>query len=313
MKLSMATGALFPYFETGTDLMTGLKVLRDSGFCCLDFEITTKMLDDQLEKNALSLKEILASLGLTAYQGHAPMYNPLNPPEDINCQEVYTRTLYFCKLAGIPQVVIHPGARKDNTREEFFEGNVAFYKSLIPVAEEYGMGVLIENIGNYADPYYLWNGTDLREMIDRVDHLLFSACWDVGHAHHFWPEDGNQYDSIMALGDKLKALHVHENCGYFDEPREHNRIDMHTVPYGAGYRSTLSYDEILQALKDIDYKGTFNFEVVFPARKANAVFNHKGQKITKLQMLPLSLWQKFNAVIYDMGRYMLETYDMYEE
>jgi len=312
MKLSMCSSSLNCYLEAGADLKTVLKALRDSGFPCVDFEITDSMLGDNLAQCASELKAILSELGLTAPQGHAPMYNPLDPPEHINVIDLYTRTLEFCKIAGIPQVVIHPGALKDNTREEFFEKNIAFYKSLIPAAEATGVGVLIENIGNYADPYYLWNGADLREMIDRVNHPLFTACWDVGHANHFWPEHGNQYDSIIALGDKLTALHVHENCGYFEEPRSHHRIDMHTIPFSSVH-SPLSFDALLQGLKDIGYQGTFNFEYLVPAKKFNANFVYQGERVTKLQMLPLSLWQKFNAVMYDVGRYMLEAYGLFEE
>ena len=312
MKLSMATSSLEYYLEAGTDERTALKALRDCGFTCVDYMLTDEMLDEHLVQHAEETKKTLAELGLTATQGHAPMYNPLNPPEGIDCIDFYTRALRFCKIAGVPQVVIHPGAVKGDSREAFFEKNVAFYRSLIPAAEETGVSVLIENIGNYADPYYLWNGADLREMLDMVDHPLFAACWDVGHANHFWPEHGNQYDSILALGDKLAALHIHENCGYFEEPRKHYRIDMHTMPF-ASVHSPLSFDAVLQGLKDIGYQGTFSFETLFPAKKNIASFTYQGEKVTKLQMLPLSLWQKFNAVVYDMGKYMLETYGMFEE
>lgn len=312
MKLSMATSSLTCYIDAGIDEKTTLQAMKDSGFTCLDYEITDAMLEGDYEQRAAEKKAMLEELGLTTPQGHAPMYNPLNPPEDIDLIDLYTRTLKFCKVIGIPQVVIHPGAFKGNTREEFFEKNVAFFRRLIPAAEETGVGVLIENIGNYADPHCLWTGADLREMLDRVDHPLFTACWDVGHANHFWPEHGNQYDSIVALGDKLTALHVHENCGYFEEPRKHHRIDMHTVPYSSVH-SPLSFDAVLQGLKDIGYKGTFSFECLFPAKKGQASFVYKGEQVTRLQMLPLSLWTKANAVVYEMGKYMLETYDMFEE
>ena len=312
MKLSMATGTLNGYIQTGTDRKTALAALRACGFTCVDFEIFEDMLGADLADHAKQNADMLAELGLTAPQGHAHMYNPLDPPAHIDCVDLYSRALRFCQLAGIPQVVIHPGALPGNTREEFFSRNIAFYKSLIPAAEETGVGILIENIGNYADPYYLWTGADLREMIDRVEHPQFSACWDVGHANHFWPEDGNQYDSILALGDKLTALHVHENSGYFEEPRDHHRIDMHTVPFSTG-GSPLSFDAVLQGLKDIGYRGTFNFETNFPARKYGAEFVYRGEKVSKLTLLHLPLWQKFNAAVYDMGRYMLEIYGLFEE
>ncbi len=312
MKLSMASSSLNYYLETGVDRRTGMKALRDCGFTCVDYEVTDSMLGEDLVQCAEETKAMLAELGLTAPQGHAPMYNPLNPPEGVDCLDLYTRTLRFCKIVGIPHVVIHPGAVEGNTREEFFERNAAFYKSLIPAAEETGVGVLIENIGHYANPYYLWNGADLRQLIDMVDHPLFTACWDVGHANLFYSKDCNQYDSIIALGDKLTALHVHDNCGYFSETYRQHRIDNHTIPFASCYTS-VSFDAVLQGLKDIGYQGTFNFETLFPAKKFVSNFTYHDEKVRTLQILPLELWQKFNAVVYDMGKYMLETYGLYEE
>jgi len=109
-----------------------------------------------------------------------------------------------------------------------------------------------------------------------------------------------------------KGADLHENCGYFEEPRSHHRIDMHTIPFSSVH-SPLSFDALLQGLKDIGYQGTFNFEYLVPAKKFNANFVYQGERVTKLQMLPLSLWQKFNAVMYDVGRYMLEAYGLFEE
>ena len=138
----MATSSLSYYVESGADERTTLQAMRDSGFACIDYEITDRILEGDYKKRAEETAKMLSELGLSATQGHAPMYNPLNPPEHIDCLDIYTRTLRFCQIAGIPQVVIHPGAVKGDTREEFFEKNVAFYKSLIPAAEETGVCVI---------------------------------------------------------------------------------------------------------------------------------------------------------------------------
>lgn len=48
---------------------------------------------------------------------------------------------------------------------------------------------------------------------------LFGACWDTGHAHvaHI-----DQRAGILALGRRLKALHVQDGDGI---------SDTHTAPY----------------------------------------------------------------------------------
>ena len=310
MKLSLSSCALNPYLEAGTPRKEALQALRNSGFTCTDYDVTMDMLGDDYEQCAKHTARMLAELDLTAPQAHAPGYNPLLPPEDIDLTALFSRALRFCKIAGIPHIVVHPGAYKGITREEFFAKNIAFYKTLIPAVEETGVGVLIENIGNYADPHCLWTGKDLLHMLEGVDHPLFTACWDVGHANHFWPEDATQYDSILALGDKLTALHVHDNVGDIADPRDHYRIDMHSVPYFSVH-SPLSFDEVLQALKDIGYKGTFNFETLFPGKK-KSTFLYMGEEVKKLQYVPLHVWQLYNTALYETGKFMLETYDLFE-
>ena len=144
-----------------------------------------------------------------------------------------------------------------------------------------------------------------------MDHPLFTACWDVGHANHFFPEHCNQYDSIIALGDKLTALHIHDNCGYFDDLRDHIRIDMHTLPYSSNSTS-VNYDAVLQGLKDVGYAGTFNFEVTTACRSRRQPFIYEGKEVTRLALPPIEYWKQLHTALYTLGKYMLECYDMYD-
>ena len=238
------------------------------------------------------------------------MLNPIKHREE--AIELSRRGLSFCRAAGIPSMVVHPGAVRGNTREEFFDANVSFYRALIPFAEESGVMVLAENIGNYADPYYLWNGADLCELIDRIGHPLFGACWDIGHANHFHTRDCDQYSSIMALGDKLIGIHAHDNCGYITDMNKHSRLDMHTFPIFGGPAS-VNWDAVLQGLVDVGYKGTFNFETVAPSASQSEPFYHNGKQVTRLNRMPLSVWQAFNTALYAMGKEMLSAYGVCEE
>lgn len=311
MKLSMYTGTLNDHAYLGLTQTERLKLIRGCGFTCVDYSCDPYMVGDGWKVHAETAKTAMAEAGVVAMQGHAPCVNPLLPG-NIDLLHWADNILSFCRAAGIPQVVIHPGAVDGNTREQFFDANVAFYKSLIPAAERNRVGVLIENIGNYADPYYLWNGADLRELIDRVDHPLFTACWDVGHANHFFPEHCNQYDSIMALGDKLTALHVHDNAGDISDTREHYRIDMHTMPF-ASFPTSVNYDAVLQGLKDAGYAGTFNFEVAVAGRTNRKPFIYKGEEVKKLALPSIEYWKQLHTANYIIGKYMLETYGMFEE
>lgn len=307
MKLSFANFPLEYFPAIATDELSILKTIRECGFTCTDFNVTMNHLGDDYEACAAKLKENLALADMKAPQAHAPILNPFDP-QGVDYMTAYARSLRFCKIAGIPMIVIHAGAIAGNTREEYFEKNVAFYRSLIPYAEETGVYILIENIGHAGDSNFLLRGSDLREMVDLVDHPLFGICWDTGHGNL---NRQNLYETITLLGDKLMALHVHDNCAYFEPSHRHHRIDMHTTPYATQYAS-VNYDALLQGLKDIGYKGTFNFEVLTMTRAIRPSFTYNGEIVRKLEQPSLDLWKQATVLLYNTGKYMLEAYDFFE-
>ena len=307
MKLSFANFPLDYLPDFPKDDKTVLGVIRDCGFTCTDYNITLNHVGEDLEAQAENLKAVLAELGMSAPQAHAPIINPFDPGE-VDYMKIYENSLRFCQIAGIPMVVIHAGSIKNATREEYFEKNIEFYRSLIPAAEKTGVEVLIENIGHAADGNYLLVGTDLREMADRIDHPLFNICWDTGHGNL---NKQNLYETIITLGDKLHALHVHDNAGYFEPSYRHHRIDMHTMPYATQYAS-INYDALIQGLIDIGYKGTFNFEVLTVTRSIRPSFTYNGEIVRKLEFPSIELWKKANSLVYDIGKYMLDAYGLYE-
>jgi len=308
MKLSFADFPLEHYPEIAHDLPARLGYIRECGFDCIDFNITMDYLGEDFEARASYVRECLAEKGMAAPQAHAPIVNPFDE-NGADYMTVYTRTLRFCALAGIPQVVIHAGSVKGNTREEFFTRNAEFYLSLAPIAEETGTLILVENIGHAADDNFLLVGADICEMIALIGSPMFAACWDTGHGNL---NKQDLYETVVTLGGSLKALHVHDNCGYFAPSYRHHRIDMHTTPFATQYAS-VNYDALLQGLIDIGYKGTFNFEVLTMTRSIRPSFTYGGETVRKLEQPPISLWVKANALLYETGKYMLEAYGLFEE
>ncbi|MBP3300834.1 MAG: sugar phosphate isomerase/epimerase [Clostridia bacterium] len=316
MKLCLTSSVVAPYLRDGEDPRAVFRAFRETGFRCVDFEIRSGYLGEDLEEQAAFWKDLMQELDLTVTQSHAPMPNPLQDAGALEpALDCMRKSIRFCALAGFPNLVIHPGARNGNTRDEFFERNVAFYQALIPTAEEYGVTVLIENIGQYMDPYFLWSGKDLLEMVERVGHPLFRACWDIGHANHFeyLHVGGTPYENITALGDKLVAIHAHENVGFFPDPNPTKRMDMHMMPYSS-YYSSVNWDAVLQGLKDVGYTGTFNFESTTPSpQTGRPEFRYGGQVVRTLEKVPLQVWKSVTASLYEIGRFMLESYGLYEE
>lgn len=310
MKLSIAPIALHHYFDTDKEQRTILELVSECGFTCIDYDIKADYLNGDYKEHATRLRRNLEELGMTANQAHAPIINPFENGDGTDV-DIFRRAIEFCKIAGISQVVIHSCKIAGADREEFIAKNVSFYRQLIPCMEENGVWVLLENIGHYGEEFYLWNGQDLRALIDAIDHPMFGACWDVGHANLFWKKDCDQYSSVVALGDKLKALHVHDNAGYFEKSHRHHRIDMHTIPYFSLYDS-VNYDALIQGLIDIGYEGTFNFETNVPVKPVRYSFEYNGEIVRTLEKLPMDLVKQIHTLLYNIGKYMLDTYGIYE-
>jgi sugar phosphate isomerase/epimerase len=168
---------------------------------------------------------------------------------------------------------------------------------------------LVENLGHAGDDNFLLVGADIVKMLEMIDNPMFAACWDTGHGNL---NRQNLYETIVTLGKHLRALHVHDNCGYFEPSYRHHRIDMHTTPFATQYAS-VNYDALLQGLCDIGYEGTFNFEVLTMTRAIRPAFTYGGEIVRKLEQPPISLWLKANTLLYETGKYMLEAYGLFEE
>lgn len=306
MKLSFANFSLEYFPETASNQRYMLETIRDCGFYCIDFNITKAHLEEGYEARAEALKADLAALGMSAPQAHAPILNPFTEGE--GCMVYYERALHFCQILGTPMVVVHANVVKGNTREEYFDNNEKFYRSLIPAAEKTGVEILIENLGHAMDGNFVLTGADVREMADRLDHPLVNICWDTGHGN-LTKQD--LYETVITMGDKLHALHVHDNTGYFEPSYRHHRIDMHMMPYSSQY-CNINYDALLQGLKDIGYKGTFNFETMAMTRTIRPAFRRDGEIVRTLENPPLYLWKQATKLIYSIGKFMLDSYGMYE-
>jgi len=306
MKLSF--GAAFKQAGDEHTPLELLKICREIGFGCYDLGISANMAGENRVENAKHWKELFDEAGVKVTQTHAP-FKGGDPMLD-----AVTGALYFCRDAGFPNTVIHPLGYPNNTKKEFLENNLKYVRSLIPYVEETGVELLVENIGQYQDPYFFWSGRDLRDFLDEIDHPLVNACWDIGHANHFdyMHVGGSPYDSIKALGSRLKAIHAHDNVGYFTHRRQHT-VDMHMMPYANAFCS-VNWDAVMQGLKDIGYRGTFNFETpaVAPASK-RPEFVYNGEVITTLQRPSFEVWKAATRLLYETGRFMLESYGLYEE
>lgn len=127
------------------------------------------------------------------------------------------------------------------------------------MAKKCGIVICLENM--FIDQKaHLTEGacSDFVEAAAWIDELneiageeIFGFCFDVGHANILGK---NLYQSVLALGGRLKILHIHDNDGV---------SDLHTMPYtfARSWNSAATdWEGFLRGLREIKYEGVINFE-----------------------------------------------------
>lgn len=307
MKIATTTGDFSGYFDSEIDCVYEL---YNAGFRYIDLSLyNLKRLNEvYTDENWLNevkkLKITAEKLGVKFVQAHCPANSKDIPIEKCEGYEDFLkgtlRSIEICGELGIKNTVYHAGLKRGISKSEWQKANAEFIKLLIPTLERCNVNLLVENstAKNTYDLYYTNSGSELREFIDLIGHKNVGACWDTGHANC----EGSQYDDIVALGDKLYAIHYNDNHGACDE---------HIAPYFG----TLNHDEVLTALKDINYNGYFTLECS-SMLISNKGWPHKRREFKKDERLavpPLFLQQEFEKVLYKTAKYLLETYELFEE
>jgi sugar phosphate isomerase/epimerase len=224
------------------------------------------------------------------------MGTPLNDPDGSFLADTL-RCVDACGAWGIPNLVVHSGYAHGLTVEQTFDANKAFFMPLLERAEQYCVNILVENFNKMSIPglYWIDNATDLLGLIEYVNHPLFHAVWDAGHADlQEMPQD----EELRLLGSHVRALHIQDNRG------DH---DAHLLPF----LGTMSMDAVMHGLLDIGYEGYFTFEVggIFSTAEQKRPF----AKDSRLAKAPLSLRLAADRYMYELGKCVLTEYGCFEE
>ena len=194
---------------------------------------------------------------------------------------------------------MHNGYAEGIDKAEWFKRNKAFFEKLIPAMERCDVNVLIENSTkkNMGNMYFVNTGKEMVEFIEYMNHPKFHACWDTGHANC----EGSQYQEIMDLGEHLYAIHYNDN---------HGNCDEHVMPY----LGTLNHDEVINALIDVKFKGYFTLESDSSLIIRNWPHSRRSfDKDTRLLNPQLFMVRKLESLMYDIVKYMLTSYGIFEE
>jgi sugar phosphate isomerase/epimerase len=161
-------------------------------------------------------------------------------------RELLKRAIECTAIAGGKHCIIHP----DNHKSA--EENAEMYFELLPFAKEHGIIICTENMWNWdgnndhATPAACSHHDDFVAHLKAVNDPNFAACLDIGHAE-MKGLNTSAKEMILALGDNLAALHVHDNDRWHDS---------HRIPFSMD----INWDEVIAALKQINYKGYMTLE-----------------------------------------------------
>lgn len=251
-------------FGEGRTVEQGIERCSKAGFNSLDFnywdfqEYVLGLSWEEEEAWAQQIQSAAEQNNIRFTQMHGPVHgrNYTDLVLDLNIESYFKlaeRSIRFAAILNIPWVVFHatkttPG---NESTKKSLNYNVEFYKQLLPVMEETGVGIALENL---VDPQQSRDGESSRnyssetyeliELIDTLDHPLVGACWDTGHANLQGLDQGA---ALKDLGKHLKALHINDNNGKKDE---------HLLPY----QGTVDWEAVTNALSMIGYEGDFTYE-----------------------------------------------------
>ncbi|MBO5293673.1 MAG: sugar phosphate isomerase/epimerase [Clostridia bacterium] len=206
-------------------------------------------------------RDAAARHGIEIYQMHAPFPSARIGKHEMNAyiQTVFQKCIQITGAIGCKYLVVHPICSDAYTTEEQdMEADFGLFCPFVDSLKKYGVVMCLENA------YHYYNGRIRSISASNADYLVrlaeklndlagvecFGICYDSGHANITGKD---HYKEILAYGQHLKVLHLHDTDGVHD---------THLIPYTGRYldRQATDWEGILKAFAKIEYDGTINFE-----------------------------------------------------
>lgn len=237
-----------------------IEIIARAGFDAIDFsQFDLKNDDCQLAGSdyleyVKKLTIIAKKNNIVFNQSHAP-FPSSSADNAVYNEKIFDRIVRAIEIAGLlgaKCIVVHPMHHLPYLahKEELRKQNLAFYRALIPYAKSVNIKICLENMWqrDHETRQIIYStcstAEDFLEYLDMLQDDVFTACLDLGHCGLYGiPAE----QMILELGNRITALHIHDND---------NVSDLHTMPY----LGKMNWDAILDALVKIGYAGDFTLE-----------------------------------------------------
>lgn len=184
-------------------------------------------------------------------QSHTLFYNVCESgeAEKITNEGLVKRAIIGSGMLGVKWIVMHAGTvtYPGYSHKDSIKKNHEYFLPHIELAKKYNCGIAIENMPDYDRNHRQFTACadELLELVDSFNDKAVGVCWDFGHAHL---TGDDQAISLRRVGKRLKATHIADNHGGFDE---------HLAPF----YGNIKWEPLMKVLTEIEYSGDFTFEI----------------------------------------------------
>ena len=178
-----------------------------------------------------------------------------------NYAKIFAKTFAYAKKIKAGFVVVHTNEGWSGEREQVQNLVIRRLRNVLELGEQYGVQVLIENVGLRPKQSLLFDLPEFMALLDVFPQA--GVLLDTGHAHV------NGWDIpavIKTLGKRLVACHLHDNSGqgdehlpigqgsiaweaYFKAIKKHAPKSIQVLEYCRGFESAAGLEQHIEELK----------------------------------------------------------------
>ncbi len=230
----------------------GIAQIADAGF--------KRILLDLSLDNITPFLEQCRKKGVQIPVAYAPWLSGNEKDADLKESFIFLaeESIRVCRIAGGRYLVVCPLA-EGIEKPDLWERNRKFYLSLVPVAREHGVQLLLTNQcrdynghllrGVCADPYQAADWVD--RLNEGAGEVCFGFCMDVGVCSLCGQ---NMYDFVLTLGDRLKAVILRDCDG------NHEGALVPFTSAGQGQART-DWLNLIRGLRQIGFQGELIMDI----------------------------------------------------
>jgi hexulose-6-phosphate isomerase len=238
-KLSLKKAIMWGTVGVKGSVMEKMQAVKEAGF--EGVEPNSHMSQDEvveaLEKTGLKAASVCCNTHWNLTLSH--------PSENIREKglEGLRQALRDAKRYGATSVLLVPGVARDGvTYEQCWQRSIEQIRKAIPLAEELGVAIAIENVWND----FITKETEAARYLDEINSPWVKWHFDIGNIIWF----GDPIDWIRKLGKRISRLHI----------KEFSRDKAMKAGRGAGFgvnflEGANNWKGIMAALDEVGYEG----------------------------------------------------------